>query len=105
MLHVGGGGRSRPTSPEVATAVNVDAGDDSPFFPHEATLVRWDRPMSKEDLVALATTYSSVITMEEESRRAHLDAMTRYLESIPELADLDEIQVPMRAYCWRARRR
>jgi SAM-dependent methyltransferase len=86
-------------------AVNVDAGDRSPFFPHEAMLVRWHRPMSKEDLVALATTYSSVITMNEEGRRAHLNAMTRYLVSIPELADLDEVQVPMRAYCWRARRR
>ncbi len=86
-------------------AVNVDAGDDSPFFPHEAMLVRWHRPMTKEDLVALATTYSSVITMGEESRQAHLDAMRRYLDSISEQADLDEVQVPMRAYCWRARRR
>jgi SAM-dependent methyltransferase len=86
-------------------AVNVDTGDHSPFFPHEAALFRWQRPMSKEDLVALATTYSSVITMNEESRRAHLDAMTHYLESIPEVSGIDDVQVPMRCYCWRARRR
>jgi SAM-dependent methyltransferase len=85
--------------------VNVDSGADSPFLPHEAALFRWQRPMSKEDLVALATTYSSVITMDVEARQAHLDAMARYMESIPELAELHVVQVPMRAYCWRARRR
>jgi SAM-dependent methyltransferase len=86
-------------------AVNVDASDDSPFSPHEAMLFRWHRPMSKEDLVALATTYSSVITMDEESRRHHLDAMARFLDSSSDLAGLDMVQVPMRSYCWRAHRR
>ncbi len=86
-------------------AVNVAGGSDSPFFPHEATLFRWQRSMSKQDLVALATTYSLVITMEDATRRAHLNAMARYLESLPELAGLDVVQVPMRSYCWRARRR
>jgi SAM-dependent methyltransferase len=85
--------------------VNVDVGEESPFFPHETTLFRWNRPMSKGDLVALATTYSSVITMDEEARRAHLGAMERYLESISELAGLHVVKVPMRSYCWRARRR
>ena len=80
-------------------------GDDSPFLPHESMLFRWQRSMSKEDLVALATTYSSVITMEDATRQAHLHAMARYLETVPELADLDMVQVPMRSYCWRARRR
>ncbi len=86
-------------------AVGVDVGDDSPFLPHESMLFRWQRSMSKEDLVALATTYSSVITMEDATRQAHLHDMARYLETVPELADLDMVQVPMRSYCWRARRR
>ena len=57
--------RLRPTNvARVAHAVNVDGGDDSPFFPHEAMLFRWQRSMSKEDLVALATTYRAVITID-----------------------------------------
>jgi SAM-dependent methyltransferase len=85
--------------------VNVDVGANSPFLPHESTLFRWQRPMTKEDLVALATTYSSVITMDNKTRQAHLDAMARYLEAVPDLAGLDLVHVPMRSYCWRARRR
>ncbi len=86
-------------------AVNVDGSSGSPFFPHEAALFRWERPMSKADVVALATTYSAVITMEDATRQSHLDAMARYLDSLPDLAGLDVVQVPMRSYCWRARRR
>jgi SAM-dependent methyltransferase len=85
--------------------VNVDEGDSSPFFPHEATLFRWQRSMSKKDLVALTATYSAVITMDDATRRAHLDAVAHYLEDLSEFAGLDVVQVPMRSYCWRARRR
>jgi SAM-dependent methyltransferase len=82
--------------------VNVDLGGTSPFLPPETQLFRWSRPMRKEDVVALAATYSAVIVMEDAPRRAHLDAMTRYLDARPEFAGLDVIDVPMRSYCWRA---
>ncbi len=45
--------------------VNVDVGGSSPFLEPETALFRWIRPMAKADLVALAATYSAVITMEE----------------------------------------
>ena len=83
-------------------AVNVDGSSGSPFFPHEAALFRWERPMSKADVVALATTYSVVITMEDATRQSHLDAMACDLDSLPDLAGLDVVQVPMRSFCWRA---
>ena len=38
--------------------------------------------MSKADLVALSATYSAVITMEDDARREHLDAMTRFLDAL-----------------------
>jgi SAM-dependent methyltransferase len=85
--------------------VNVDLGGRSPFEAPETTLLRWTRPMSKADLVALATTYSSVITMDDEAREDHLRAMTRYLDGINEFANDDSLDVPMRAYCWRATKR
>ena len=83
-------------------AVNVAIGGVSPFHEPETTLFRWTKPMTKADLVALSTTYSSVITMEEETRRRHLEAMTRYLDTHEDFAGLDVLDVPMRSYCWRA---
>ena len=85
--------------------VNVDVGGDSPFLEPETKLFRWTRPMAKADLVALAATYSAVITMDEDARRRHLEAMTRFLEDHEAFGGLTVIDVPMRAYCWRATRR
>ena len=84
--------------------VNVDVGD-GPFFPPETVLFRWTRPMSKTDLVALSATYSAVITMDEDARREHLEAMTRFLDTHDTFGGLEIIDVPMRSYCWRAAKR
>jgi SAM-dependent methyltransferase len=102
-------------SPEEQTAVddrrrrrhlvNVDVGGDSPFLEPEKMLFQWTRPMAKADLVALATTYSAVITMDESARREHLDAMARFLEAYEPFTGLEVIDVPMRSYCWRATKR
>ena len=61
--------------------------------------------MTKRDLVALATTYSAVITKEEEDRRRHLDAMARFLDEHEAFVAQEVIDVPMRSYCWRATKR
>jgi SAM-dependent methyltransferase len=82
--------------------VSVDAGGDSPFLQPETTLFRWTRSMTKADLVALSATYSAVITMDDTTRRQHLDAMTRFLDTHEAFHGLDVIDVPMRSYCWRA---
>jgi SAM-dependent methyltransferase len=80
----------------------VDAGGASPFLPPETKLFRWTRPMTKADVVALSATYSAVITMEEGTRREHLEAMTRFLDDHEAFRGLDTIDGPMRSYCWRA---
>jgi SAM-dependent methyltransferase len=85
--------------------VNVDIGDQSPFLAPETALFRWNRPMTKGDIVALATTYSSVIVMDPEARRQHLHAMASYLDTHEPGAGMDVIDVPMRSYCWRATKR
>jgi hypothetical protein len=82
--------------------VTVDAGGTSPFLQPETKLFQWTRPMSKADLVALSTTYSAVITMDAPARRAHLEAMTRFLDEYQDFNGLDTVDVPMRSYCWRA---
>ena len=85
--------------------VNVDVAGASPFGEHETQLFRWTRPMAKADLVALAGTYSAVITMDEAARQAHLAAMSRYLDGHESFGDAATIDVPMRSYCWRATKR
>jgi SAM-dependent methyltransferase len=85
--------------------VNVDVGGGSPFLEPEKLLFRWTRPMAKADLVALATTYSAVITMDESVRREHLGAMARFLDAYEPFTGVEVIDVPMRSYCWRATKR
>jgi SAM-dependent methyltransferase len=85
--------------------VNVDVGGNSPFLEPERMLFQWTRRMAKADLVALATTYSAVITMDESARREHLQAMERFLDAYEPFTGLEVIDVPMRSYCWRATKR
>jgi SAM-dependent methyltransferase len=85
--------------------VNLEAGGPSPFLEPETHLFHWTRRMTKDDLVGMAATYSAVITMDDEARRQHLEAMRRYLDAQPQFAGDDEIDVPMRSYCWRATKR
>jgi SAM-dependent methyltransferase len=85
--------------------VNVEVGGASPFGPPETKLFHWTKPMTREDLVALAATYSIVITMDDAARGEHLAAMRRFLDAQEFLAGEDVIDVPMRAYCWRADKR
>ena len=88
-----------------AVNVDIDVGGHRPFLGPETALFRWHRPMTKRNLVALATTYSAVITMEESARRHHLEAMKRFLDQHEAFTGIDVIDVPMRSYCWRATKR
>ena len=85
--------------------VHLEAGGRNEFGKPETALFRWTQPMPKADLVALAGTYSAVIVMDETTRRQHLEAMARYLESLEQFAGCEVIDVPMRAFCWRTTRR
>jgi SAM-dependent methyltransferase len=85
--------------------VDVELGGHGLFGEPETALFKWTRSMSKEDLVALAATYSSVIVMDPGARADHLRAMARYLDELEWSADDDLIDVPMRSYCWRAAKR
>jgi SAM-dependent methyltransferase len=85
--------------------VHLDAAGGAEFSEPETARFSWTEPMARADLVALAGTYSAVIALDEESRRRHLEAMARYLDSLDELAGRTVIEVPMRSFCWRAQRR
>jgi SAM-dependent methyltransferase len=85
--------------------VNMEAGGPSPFHPSETSLFRWTKPMTRDDLVALSATYSAIITMDDATREEHFNSMRRFIDAQPFLAGRDVIDVPMRAYCWRADKR
>lgn len=85
--------------------VNLEAAGPSPFHPPQTSLFRWTKPMARADLVDLAATYSVVITMDDDDREKHLDGMRRFLDGQEFLAGQPVIDVPMRAYCWRADKR
>ncbi len=82
--------------------VDVEVNGESPFGDPETALFRWTRAMHKADLIDLAATYSAVITMDDEARREHLNAMQRFLDAHETLGSVDVVDVPMRSYCWRA---
>jgi SAM-dependent methyltransferase len=74
------------------------------FSEPERWVTRWTQPMTKDDLVGLAGTYSQVIVMDEVERNDYLGAVRRFLDTNAQLASLDVIVVPMRCRCWRATR-
>jgi SAM-dependent methyltransferase len=80
----------------------VDLGGTEAFAEPEMRRFEWISPMSREDLVALAGTYSAVITMGEDDRRRYFESMVAFLHTREELSGLDDIPVPMRCQCWRA---
>jgi SAM-dependent methyltransferase len=79
----------------------VDLGAGAPFTEPEVQVVRWIRPMTADELLGMAATYSEVIIMEPEVRRAHLDAMAQFLHDQPLPVTSGGIDVPMRCICWR----
>jgi hypothetical protein len=83
--------------------VHLEPG--GPFLEPERQVIRWTQPMTREDLVGMAGTYSAVITMDSPQRQEHLAAMSRYLETHEIPHRQGTVEVPMRCLCWRTSRR
>jgi SAM-dependent methyltransferase len=83
----------------------VDLGPSAGAFAEpERHLISWTTTMSRAELTGLVGTYSAVIVMEAEARRAFDAGLEHYLDTAPELAGRDTFEVPMRCLCWRADR-
>jgi hypothetical protein len=83
--------------------VHLEPG--GPFPEPDRQVIRWTQPMTREDLVGLAGTYSAVITMDAPERQEYLAAMSRYLETHEIPHRQGTVEVPMRCLCWRTSRR
>ncbi|MGP8058117.1 MAG: class I SAM-dependent methyltransferase, partial [Acidimicrobiales bacterium] len=73
--------------------------EGSGFADLEATLVTWSLPVTADELVGLAGTYSSVITMAPEAKVAELDRVRAVLGAYAPGAP---VVLPMACRCWRA---
>lgn len=74
----------------------------SPFVDLDSRVISWSKPMTREELVGLASTYSSTITLSPDQRE-------RELARVGAVADAlfigDAVDVQMSCCCWRAVRR
>ena len=73
--------------------------DGSGFAGLESTLLTWSLPVTADELVGLAGTYSSVITMGPEAKAAELARVRALVGAGPPGAPL---VLPMACRCWRA---
>jgi SAM-dependent methyltransferase len=71
----------------------------SPFVDLDSCTISWSKPMTREELVGLAGTYSSLITMPPAERARELAR----IEAVTDAAiSADVVDVPMICRCWRA---
>src|ERR1700678_1387941 len=78
-----------------------DLAPNAPFLAPEATLVRWSRRATPEDLAGLAGTYSSVITFGPQRRQTVMARTSDLVASHPELLSDGTVELPFACRCWR----
>ncbi len=82
--------------------VHLPAG--APFGPPRKELFEWTRTVTIDELAGLAQTFSVVIRLPDAERATLTEQLYDYVASHPTLADRDEVELPMRCFCWRAER-
>ena len=78
---------------------------DAPFGAPEIHTVKWRWQTSRQNLLGLMGTFSSVIRLPARDRQALLDRVADLIAAQPEFADPQHIAVPAACRCWRALRR
>ena len=71
----------------------------SPFVDLDSCVIHWSLPLDREQLVGLAGTYSSMITMPPGQRDAEL---SRIRPAAADVAADGSVELPMSCRCWRA---
>lgn len=73
-----------------------------PFAAPEHRVITWTLPRTRSEILGLTSTYSRVITSGPEEQRAELRRVEAILDGLPAVPGQDRIDLPMRAFCWRA---
>ena len=82
----------------------VELPSGSPFTQPETTVFQWSTPMSPDEVVGLAGTFSAVITREADERAELLARVKRLAAEHPGFEAAATIEMPMGCRCWRAMR-
>jgi SAM-dependent methyltransferase len=91
--------QKHPDRPPGLFALPPDAGFTAPQR-HD---VPWTRRMNRSEVVALLGTYSPVIALSESERTRLYDSAHEYMDTHPELAGREVIDMPFRTACYRTR--
>ena len=82
----------------------VELPPDAPFTTLETTVITWSMPMTRDELVGLASTYSAVITRPAEERAEILRRVEKLVIDHAGFGNGTTVQLPMRCRCWRVTR-
>ena len=94
--------RGRPGRPGRPAVPELPPG--MPFTVPEATVMNYSLPLTRRELVGMAGTFSSVITLPQAARRERLSAAERLATDAVGGPNADEaatVDLPLRCRCWR----
>jgi SAM-dependent methyltransferase len=74
----------------------------SAFAGLETRVLTWSLPMTRDELIGLAGTYSTVITLSSDRRAEELARIEDRVTGSPSLQGRSVVELPMRCRCWRA---
>jgi SAM-dependent methyltransferase len=74
----------------------------SPFGALETRVITWSLPMPRDDLIGLAGTYSTVITLSSDQRTEESARIEERVAASPALQGQAVVELPMHCRCWRA---
>ena len=74
----------------------------SPFAALETREIAWSLPMTRDDLIGLAGTYSTVITLPSDQQSEEMARVEERVAASSALHGHEVVELPMRCRCWRA---
>jgi len=83
---------------------HVDLPPGAPFGTPETTVITWSKPMTGDELVGLAGTYSMVIARPADQRSEIVAGLEQRAAAHPALQAKTTVDLPMGCRCWRATR-
>jgi SAM-dependent methyltransferase len=95
---LGARGRSSGDDKERRNRHSLELTPGSPFVDPDRCLITWSLPMTLDQLVGLAGTYSSTIVMPTDQKERELARVRVTAESV---VDGDVVEMPMLCRCWR----
>jgi SAM-dependent methyltransferase len=101
---------SERSGPDAAEATDrrryrhVELPHGAPFGPPREARFEWSLPMTADELVGLASTYSAMIVRPDDERAAALARVRQRAEELLAASGSATVELPMRCWCWQTTR-